>query len=642
MCLDECLLFSAHVTDPLPTQNHEALVDRIQAMPDGQSSYNLADRSYSATLFITPTLAHWFEPSHPFLKLAVDKIWAKVAVQPELECAVVDALPDPRLPAMLNGQNPLPGLPWSEMGHEGACLRISNPFEKNFKSHGQFLSTATGSDQQSGMIHFDFRAEQSFGIRDASLTATNVILPAANTLFVNGRSSIMFYTSWAKADDGTPTHTLKTRRNVKQLHVHQGSLFRPHGGFTFPHVQLTPARRIVSSMGNVLKQVQADAGLPLIPAFMGSTLVHRPGEPFSASMELEALVPMLHGRLQREDSSQDTAPQVFAVIIPARLQDVCIPRYYSMDRQLSEGASLHKVTGGGGGWGSRQGMLSLEPAIDFRLSTPSIPQFDISNLETGTRAEKDELLAPGNLIIFYATHPSFTRDRRIPSESLQALGGKIYKQTTLGVTTGINTITPPAYNHDDSSDISLIHEEQQQQQPPPSPLPPSNQVQSQSQSQIIRVEGFFGMLSEGGMALEKRKSVGTRNRLDAEAVQAPEQASQEQVSETQPQEQQQSAQQQSEQQVENGQEQHGQQQQVQRRNNRWNPVVRRICTTRLDVPGFRFNFVALPTSVEGVERARRNPRSTTEPVQNTDKPMRSRNEGRTRTGSTTESLSILF
>ena len=597
MFLEEYLAFSVQASDSPHIQNHEALVDHIES--------TVSNRAYGGTLFTTPNLAHWLDESHPFLNQVVNKIWPTAFSQPKLRCAVVDAIPDPRQPPTLNERNPLPGLPWSETGHEGVSLRLTSAAEHIFSLEGQFLKPEGDPEQQHGLIHFEFRAKQSFGVKGSNSPASSVILPAANALFINGRPSIMFSTSWTKIGNGSATYKLAARRNMEHVYVKNGNMFRPDGGSRFPHIQLTPARRIVSSLGNVLKQIQVDAGSPLLASTAVQSLNHS-REPFSASLELETIVPMLHDRLQKEGNSQDTPPQIFAAIIPAHKRDICMPGYYSLDRQVTEGASLHKITGGGGGWGSKQGLLSLEPAIDFSLSAPSMSQFDTSQLETGSRAALDDLLAPGNLVIFYATHPSFGRTSRGSNDSLLALGGRAYKQTTLGVIAGISTITPPTNVQDESYITSLIHKEQQEQQPRPSPLPSSPPAQSLTQSPIIHVQGFFGMLSEGGMALEKREIIKSQRNVDEEAVKAQEQSPQKQVTGGQHQERQEEDQdqQRSVPQAVEEQSQQEQEQQDQKHNEKRKPRSHRLCATRLDVPGFRFNFLATPSKARQGRRRR--------------------------------------
>ena len=106
--------------------------------------------------------------------------------------------------------------------------------------------------------------------------------------------------------------------------------------------QITFPRRISASHGNILRTL--DAGK-----------AHGSRSNFPASAELEEAVKqsMKFGR------SPHSRVQVWALVGRNDAQSIDI------QKSLESGARLHRVLSGGGGWGLREGLVALDPRVDF-------------------------------------------------------------------------------------------------------------------------------------------------------------------------------------------------------------------------------------------------------------------------------------
>jgi hypothetical protein len=87
-----------------------------------------------------------------------------------------------------------------------------------------------------------------------------ITLPLANTLFVNGTHSTLFATHWRRGQNKVSFKIV--RRENKQYQqiraFRQGETMVPP--MFIPSVPLTPARRITSGLGNIVRQISFGAG----------------------------------------------------------------------------------------------------------------------------------------------------------------------------------------------------------------------------------------------------------------------------------------------------------------------------------------------------------------------------------------------
>ena len=201
-------------------------------------------------------------------------------------------------------------------------------------------------------------------------TMRQISLPVANTIFVNGQRTTFFQDDWKVKLSPTeePKITFDRRKPLREFRARLWchlSDFVDSG--SVPLEQLTKPRKVVSSMGNVLAQIEID------------------GQATPASQELERAIASY---IESNPTSNIKGPLlVYALIRPESTtssKDTCKEDKPSSPltvlESLWQGAKLFKVTGGGGGWGKRQGLLSLEPAVGFEnqetQSTIEMPDLD--------------------------------------------------------------------------------------------------------------------------------------------------------------------------------------------------------------------------------------------------------------------------
>lgn len=211
-----------------------------------------------------------------------------------------------------------------------------------------------------------------------SLPSTKIVVPLANTVFQNGAKTTLLHipitekevpvqieaaTGLSEKDALEFAHA---QQDIKEAWDEMGELMKLIGQRTgvvavkeheigsievtispqlvaddvpkthIPLKLLTSPRRIAAGMGNILKQLDSETG-----AAEG------------ASRELEKVVPEYVETLPDTYSRLDKV-QVFARLTPHS------PTAHE-DLFLTPGVRIHRVLSGGGGWGSKAGLLSLDP-----------------------------------------------------------------------------------------------------------------------------------------------------------------------------------------------------------------------------------------------------------------------------------------
>ncbi|KAL2199958.1 hypothetical protein P885DRAFT_29485 [Corynascus similis CBS 632.67] len=214
----------------------------------------------------------------------------------------------------------------------------------------------------------------------ASPSPFRVHVPLANTLFANGRQNTMSASQWWFPNQlhiGSQLPVLK-----QKVHLTNQTVILPPNDLGFTPgsgtgvsgriIPVTPARRVVGSMGNILSKIEIN------------------GEPAPASQELEHIVHLLlkpPRKLREDNHGSDHTTRgpldVWAMIIPPEhvesdrvtpplpLDEYHPNREWRLARHCSNavalhlayGCRLHRVLSGGGGWGAKQGLLSLDSQV---------------------------------------------------------------------------------------------------------------------------------------------------------------------------------------------------------------------------------------------------------------------------------------
>ena len=218
-----------------------------------------------------------------------------------------------------------------------------------------------------------------------------IALPLAQTLFSTGRATTMQLTCFAPASDND-----RGLRLIHQQELHSAGLTLPFKDIEyndnlalevsahFPLTPLTPPRRINDCLGNVIRTISS------FPTFGPNRYKHKRHseevQDQTASQELEEAISAYF-------TKQNVPPEpveVYALIIPFNSADFALrdkikdqsksARYLiqfsretttglgplTVDQGIRDlivmgGARLCKVLSGGGGWGEKKGLLSLDP-----------------------------------------------------------------------------------------------------------------------------------------------------------------------------------------------------------------------------------------------------------------------------------------
>jgi hypothetical protein len=443
-----------------------------------------AEHNLLAVFLLTPTFSKWLVDNNGFmqqaLQQAVSKISARIdgGIKVQALAAVVDRLPIPKgVQAALEDEdthrvergsvqnNGLEGLSYAFLS--GSRLLAVPRQTKGSKA-------ADLSSKPSHMLGINIRTSHSDSkSKLLSDRSYDLQIPLANTIFQTGFDATISTSIWT------------IRHNHAGLSMGKIA-FHDHAAFDWPFqspgvpslkvplIPLTLPRKIHSGMGNIIRQT-VDADGSIVPA----------------SQELERAVMHYFGVL----NMPQWAIPVWALILPADSADTMarklkksevlggqepsISNMWTSARRensvgilLAQGCKLHRVQGGGGGWGKKAGLLSLNPAsfedstawtYSNHGNTPVPPDEDFTT-------QLERVAKEGDFIQFYVTPADVEETEQPELSQTESRARKVHLE--------FGTIPTSA------DDV------------------PSNAPQSGSVAdKIILRENFFGALSETSMNL---------------------------------------------------------------------------------------------------------------------------------------------
>ncbi|KAJ5115388.1 hypothetical protein NUU61_001147 [Penicillium alfredii] len=293
-------------------------------------------------LLATPSFAHWLDSCNPFMEQCLNKLYGhSVASNPLYAvAAIVDKLPDTRtIPenkqSIVSNDSESEGLSVLVVGKENVRGKAAPP--RRIRSSGGEESDLVVSLQTGTANPSTKRSAHEIGLR------------LANTIFVNGSETTLFGMRWAW--DGA-RERFAWHESVDLIScVVAPSSTVVDAQLKLPLHPVSERRRVITSMGNILRQVAKSTD----PT---ST------EPMPASSELEKELP----RYIEENDIVDQRLSVWALVEKADnvVADQDIPTQARLTQSLRQGGKLHRVMSGGGGWGKKQGLLSLDPEVSFQ------------------------------------------------------------------------------------------------------------------------------------------------------------------------------------------------------------------------------------------------------------------------------------
>lgn len=351
-------------------------------------------------------------------------------------------------------------------------------------------------------------------------TVTTIQIPLAQTIFSNGLPSTLVHSHYHFDPlSGALRKSASQRLESQTLDLYVGSQPTELAA-SIPLIPLTPLREVQHSMGNIIQKVS----LSQFP-----------------ERSLESEVPngrKAHGLARAEDEQPTLVPasqeleeavsdyfrfvgiapqpvQVWAVILTASARESINRRAGTdevhkatkrllaseeegvrqqwastgIERGLSsailevigQGGRLCRVLSGGGGWGKKAGLLSLDPDVEYStrdLRGETGWKFDFEgddSFEAVQRQRREalgEIVREGDGVMFLLAPKDVQRDALAPQKSQSTPGCAV----TLGV-------VPSSINEYASSS------------------PSDNGHTSKIANELEHHANFFGMLSEGGLAI---------------------------------------------------------------------------------------------------------------------------------------------
>lgn len=322
-------------------------------------------------ILFTPNLLPWLNDEmfiHKILKKISHTSKAKLEngspVVYDVMCACVDGI--------------APEEHYGTFHEQPATKGISFLHLPSYKAFGHTdLQPSKETDSRAESLPSTIPAAIEFGKSHNQNRPDRVTVPLANTIFQNGKTSFLQHTRW-DAQDGK--FILRQKWDDK----HFASIFAFSGIdgplLTFlPARPVTPFRTIESGMGNIVREIcfgEDDVG--------------------PASRELETVVSEI------SNSLGGSAVDIWALLVPNEVVSAVAenvpehgPEYVGF--WLNKGATMCRVVSGGGGWGPKQGLLSLDPQT----------KYDTTEVSSGIPGEQDvtslgNLAQPGASIQFLA------------------------------------------------------------------------------------------------------------------------------------------------------------------------------------------------------------------------------------------------
>lgn len=392
------------------------------------------------TLLVTPSYAHSVRYESHLIEDTIKRLWSNSSVSRSglfygvsTLVAVVDRLPRPERQAT--------GSTSGGVGSEGIALMVSVKAldvpdlfgDKNVLHRTKQHDVATSS-QVAQSITFNIMSKQTY---HASLVdepgrfyppSYSLQIPLANTIFQNGLPSTLINTRYQHNREDKTLNLIKVgSRSLKQQTIRMPFFSIEKDSDTnlsldAPLVPLTEARRVVACMGNIVRRLSA------------GRLVSDEKDTILASQELEHSVSAFF--TARGIPAQTVS--VWALVVPKKvfaksMSDVLYPRDLTSRWKASShsltgpdssltplsllqyGARLHKVLSGGGGWGKKAGLLSLDPDSSYTHASVQSDEssfFDDLDLDGGKQdSALRDIVSPGDMVQFYiATNAAMTNE----------------------------------------------------------------------------------------------------------------------------------------------------------------------------------------------------------------------------------------
>jgi len=370
-------------------------------------------------------------------------------------------------------------------------LELSDVGKDNWSSNSNRFSHSLSADAPSTItIAFHPEPQEIF---DAHMNASqnqNLVasshylqIPLASTLFQNGMRYTLLHReySYNKEQRSWKVINQQAYRHANfTLPFSPGSRDNKNSSLDLPLLQLTSIQKVHACMGNIIRSLQIIDQAP-----SEKRIDIRP-----ASEQLENAVDQYF----RDKKISPHAVSIWALIIPSHLHSTVTQHKKSFDLSaepnnnltdlFNQGARLCKVTSGGGGWGTKAGLLSLDPDVSFTVSH----EYETMERDNDNETLNDKLgqvVIGGDYIQFFIWPYDLQFDPSIP-------------RTWDGEKARLDTSLCGPQNNDKAIlEIGVI----------PSSIDKDYTVQTVKggkHDQVIVLKNHLGALSERGMSLKVR------------------------------------------------------------------------------------------------------------------------------------------
>jgi hypothetical protein len=326
-----------------------------------------------------------------------------------------------------------------------------------------------------------------------------VQLPLANTIFHTGKPTTMFLTTWKKAEDSEDLQlNFETELTELVLRLRRDRGVEQQQALAVPLIPMTVPRAVEGSMGNIIRRVIGADGRSTTASEELERVVNqyfKSRNEAPQAMSVWALVippvalkPVLHEteKLFAKVSGKESADSRGVVSPPwGRLWSSDPPKWNDLVTvALSKGARLHRVLSGGGGWGKKAGLLSLDPSTTAEgLSAPLVQDYPGGNGEAmDLSSALGQVVHPGDSIQFFASPPA----PAIPQEKSSKNNRDQLAQLKRAPTHWMWEVGTIPSSTDELPNSSWQHRD------------------SSGKLEIYPIPNSFGALSEGGMTVTRK------------------------------------------------------------------------------------------------------------------------------------------
>jgi len=299
------------------------------------------------TILMTPAYHAWYVKDHQFVKSLLQSVFGDA--RDEAEVSVITGIVDKIavVPPRYGPEGDLDARA-SHSGSEGiTVLVVADQQQESYRIWSSDAPPDASSSIKTGYfsVAFDrpFKSTMVESPMWKPVHCQYLDIELADTTMLTGRRQTIYAQQWRFNGSSLPVLAVQRDLDSHRLNLRWPDRYTPGKELVMRSdlaEMLTPPRKIVSCLGNVINTVQNDENS--IPAAL------------PASEELEASVNSWRSH------HPDEAWEIWALVTPAeRMIELPHPPM-TLPAAFRWGGQAVRVSGGGGGWGTQRGLISLD------------------------------------------------------------------------------------------------------------------------------------------------------------------------------------------------------------------------------------------------------------------------------------------